>query len=74
MLGGTPTERQACATTLRKLYDLRSVAVHSGRISRGDTMKHHQFLETGEDLCADLITKVLENGRWPDWDKLVVGG
>jgi hypothetical protein len=72
--GGTPDERQACALTLRKLYDLRSLAVHSGRITRGDTMEHHHFLEGGEDLCADLIIKVLEAGCWPDWDKLVVGG
>jgi hypothetical protein len=71
--GGTPEKRQACAVTLRKLYDLRSAAVHSGRITRGDTMEHHHFLESGEDLCADLITKVLETGCWPDWDKLVVG-
>jgi hypothetical protein len=72
--GGTPEKRQACAITLRKLYDLRSTAVHSGRLPRGDTMQHHQLLESGEGLCADLITKVLETGCWPDWDKLVVGG
>jgi hypothetical protein len=72
--GGTPDKRQVCAGTLRKLYDLRSTAVHSGRITRGDTKEHHHFLESGEDLCADLITKVLETGCWPDWDKLVVGG
>ena len=74
LAGGTPAKRKACLNTLRKLYDLRSAAVHSGRITRGKTMEHHHFLESGEDLCADLITKVLETGDWPDWDKLVLGG
>jgi hypothetical protein len=71
---GTAEERRERVSTLRRLYDFRSAAVHSGRITRGDPIDIHNRLESGADLCADLITRILEVGRWPDWDALVVGG
>jgi hypothetical protein len=71
--GGTYEERNVRFTNLRALYGLRSVAVHSGRITTKDARELMMQLDAGEILCAELIERVLELGDWPDWNKLILG-
>jgi len=71
--GRNPDERHGQFKNIQKIYDLRSAAVHSGEIRSGDFIKMTEQLDAGEDLSASLILKILENGRWPEWGKIIFG-
>ena len=64
-------KRQTLVAEFRKLYDLRSKAVHLGEVGPGGT---RNFAKRGQDLCLQSITKVLRDGSFPrDWNRLVLG-
>ena len=33
-----------------------------------------QFIKRAQDLCRDSIMKVLEDGKFPDWNSLILSG
>ena len=71
LIGGSPSEKMANFKLLRKLYDLRSGAVHSGSLqTSGDPQK---ILTEGSTMCSTLIRKLIDLKAWPDWETLVFG-
>jgi hypothetical protein len=75
LLAPVPDARKDLIGVFKDLYNLRSQAVHSGQLQiKPDKIKEcDELLSRGEDLCADIIYRLLEMGNWPDWDALVLG-
>ena len=71
-LGENVEDKVSIENDLKKMYDLRSRAVHRGNIFG---IASNQDLKTiGQTHCLNSILKVIEDGRFPDWNRLVLGG
>jgi hypothetical protein len=71
LLGRSFGERQMIQKTLREVYVLRSMAVHSGKVPaehRGEMT--HRILYEGSRIAAAAIEKQILEGR-PDWDRVL---
>lgn len=66
-LGGNKWERLANFKHLKDVYDLRSKAVHSGRIS--GSAKEEKILEKAVELSVGIARKLIELGRFPKWEE-----
>jgi hypothetical protein len=69
LLGGSASQRRETFNILGRLYNLRSKAVHSGKLKGNPT----EEIRAGCALCVRLVLKMIERGAWPDWDALVLG-
>ena len=63
-----------------EIYNWRSKVVHTGTLPN-KTKKTtftpgeiNKFIERAQDLCRDSIMKILEDGEFPDWNSLILGG
>jgi hypothetical protein len=65
-------ERAVIKTALRKMYDLRSRAVHSGMVEQ--SQQHRETINQGAALCKQLIRKIIDADCRIDWNALVLGG
>jgi hypothetical protein len=72
LAGADETERTAIQTTLKKVYGLRSKAVHAGSVP--STEENSATISSGLDLCRRLISKVIDANADVAWDRLVLGG
>ncbi len=72
LCGNDATERAEIQRTLLKVYDLRSSAVHTGRIEQ--TEKNCETIARGTSLCKRLIRKMIEADGRIKWTNLLVGG
>ena len=70
-LGKNIDERSNILNTVNKVYELRSKALHGAKESPDTTTK--DFKTSGQDLCLRSILKIIENGRFPNWNLLVLG-
>ena len=70
-LGKNLEKRQSLIRDFRKIYDLRSSAVHTGDISSKAATR--EFTQRAQDLCLQSIIKIIKNGQFPDWNQLVLG-
>ncbi len=68
-LGGTTDERRHIFKVIRSAYDLRSAAVHSGRLDARKLPADQQTLEEGTRIFCELAKKLLQAGSFPDWDR-----
>ena len=64
--------------TFKKIYDLRSNAVHQGRLDRtvtirDQTSKTSGFVKEAQELRRKAICKVIRSAKRPDWNELVLG-
>lgn len=71
LLGGDLPARRIAFGETRKLYDLRSVMVHTGRAKDGWSVEGaarsaYDLVEVGDNRCAEAIRKFLDLGRIPD--------
>ncbi len=66
-MGGNKWERLANFKHLKDVYDLRSKAVHSGRIS--GSAKEEKILEKAVELSVGIARKLIELGRFPKWEE-----
>jgi hypothetical protein len=79
LLGHDAETRRQFLLTFRSLYDLRSGAVHSGKLDdkvkvpRGGKVETKTFLDDGIKLCGQAIRKIIADQEFPDWDSLVLG-
>ena len=69
-LGTCGSERIRMLREFRTIYDLRSKAVHTGSID--DTQDTRDSLARTQEHCRQAIIKFIEDGVFPDWDRLVV--
>jgi hypothetical protein len=72
LLGRDAEERIEIQRALAKVYQLRSDAVHVGKVERNDA--NERLIEQGTVLCRRLIRKMIEAHGRIDWNTLVVGG
>lgn len=73
-LGTTPESRRDITKLFRELYDLRSKAVHTGRLHRPvkDYHKIQELLAQGFAHVATAIRRIIKEGE-PDWEAVVLG-
>jgi Apea-like HEPN len=75
-LGGSRDERTAVFNLLKDAYDLRSSAVHTGRLVKKKIrgMSAAEILSAAAAKCAALAGKLIERGSFPDWEREYVVG
>ena len=72
-------DRKRLLTEFKEIYTWRSKAVHSGELGRevkfgGKSVPTSEFIKRAQELCRQSIMKVLEDGRFPDWNDLILRG
>lgn len=73
--GGSGEQRKDAYDLLRKIYNLRSAAVHQGRLKdrKKASESSEDVLWRGIELCASLIRSMIALRSWPCWDDLILG-
>ena len=69
-LGASSSERMLLMREFRTIYDLRSKAVHTGRVD--DSADTRDTLASAQEHCRQSIIKFITDGEFPEWDRLVV--
>ncbi len=79
-LGKNLDERKEYMNLFKEIYNCRSNAVHKGRLSntikvkgRNKPVETKLLLDEADELCFASIVKVIDEGRFPDWETLVLG-
>jgi Apea-like HEPN len=70
--GDDPQDRAEIQKTLKDVYDLRSRAVHTGRVE--PNQKNYEMIERGTLLCKRLILKMIQADGRVEWSTLLLGG
>lgn len=79
-LGKNKKCRQILMKEFQEIYDWRSSVVHTGDLPNKTKKTPFtyretvEFIERAQDLCRESILKILEDGKFPDWNSLVLGG
>ena len=78
-LGRDEEDRKKLLKRFGEIYNCRSNAVHNGELGRtvksgGNQIPTREFIEKSQDLCRESIMKVINDGGFPDWDRLILGG
>ena len=70
--GGGAQGRKDTFQILKKVYDLRSKAVHKGQLP--DKTTNQSSLRKGNSICAGLIERVIRRSGFPDdWTEAILG-
>lgn len=78
LLGNTFEKKQELMNFFTSFYSCRSMAVHTGRLDQKIKIPHrrkvhaNELLNESDELCIKAIKKIIENGEFPDWNKLVL--
>lgn len=81
-LGEDKEQRKALMKEFKAIYDWRSTVVHTGKLPKKGSGKKKkpyppeevkEFIAKAQDLCRDSIIKILEDGKFPDWNSLILG-
>ena len=75
-LGENKEQRKALMQEFKAIYDWRSRVVHTGKLPKKIRNKPEEveaFITKAQDLCRDSIMKILEDGKFPDWNDLILG-
>lgn len=70
-LGNDGQERVSLKKDFAKIYGLRSQAVHTGTLN--ESKASPEFTARAQDLCLKSIVRIIQNGKFPNWDQLVMG-
>ena len=78
-LGKEKEHRKELMKEFKAIYDWRSTVVHTGKL-RNKTKRTpftpeetEAFITNAQDLCRDSIMKILVDGKFPDWNDLILG-
>lgn len=78
-LGENKVDRKMLIDEFKAIYTLRSKAVHNGevpnkiKIRKGEeSIATTTFISKAQDLCRDSIMKILKDGKFPDWNDLIL--
>ncbi len=75
LVGGTKDERIKNFELLKKVYNLRSAAVHNGRFEQKDEPTAESTVKAGVSLGITIATKLLSISKFPNWDHdYIMGG
>lgn len=69
LLGSEPSDRAAIFNGMRELYNARSTAVHSGKLSAKSRLE----IESADRLVSRALLAILEHGSFPNWNALTLG-
>ena len=82
-LGKDQAHRKELMKDFRDIYEWRSTVVHTGKLPRKQISRNKkrpytpeevsEFITRAQDLCRDSILKILEDGKFPDWNDLILG-
>lgn len=72
LLGGNSEEKTYTFDMIRKLYGLRSMAIHGDEVRNKKISHPGKFLRESQALVVRLIKTIIEQGEIPDFDKLVI--
>ena len=75
-LGKNKVERRKLLKEFRQIYDARSKAVHTGKLTgkKGKpSFDASSLVSRAQELCWQGITSVIEAGQIPDWSDLAMG-
>ena len=79
-LGKDKDDRKRLMDEFKAIYNLRSQAVHSGKIPKKVKIRNgeeptttSEFIAKAQDLCRQSIIKILEDREFPDWNDLILG-
>lgn len=79
-LGKDKTDRSTLIDEFKAIYILRSKAVHNGvvpekiKVRKGEKpIDTSEFIPRAQDLCRQSIVKILDDGKFPDWNDLILG-
>jgi hypothetical protein len=68
-------ERKRISNLVRRIYQIRSKAVHRGELSvKTDNFETYELFNDADDLIVNAILKVIELGKLPDWSRVELGG
>jgi len=84
LLGGNSEVRRRNYDGLRDVYNLRSKVAHQGDLVDRSQLIHSEdarkklreatkALEFGQRLCAEMIQRIIADGKYPSWDNLTLG-
>ena len=81
-LGKDKEHREGLMKNFKAIYDWRSAVVHTGKFPKKGKGKKkrsytqeevREFIRSAQDLCRDSIIKILEDGKFPNWNDLILG-
>jgi hypothetical protein len=74
-LEATHEARKLTFDLLRHVYGLRSTAIHEGHLKATvDKKLTNASLDDGIRKAAALILKIIDTGRMPDWEAVILHG
>ena len=79
VLGKDVLHRKELMKVFSKVYEWRSKVVHTGKIPNKTKKipftqeEINEFIKNAQDLCRDSIMKIVEDGKFPDWNNLILG-
>ena len=78
-LGKDKKDREDLLAKFKQIYNCRSKAVHAGHVDTTvkfgeEKIGRSKFITHARDLCLRSITKILDEGKFTDWDSLILGG
>ena len=72
-----PADRKTLKKTFGEIYKWRSSAVHTGKLPKKTKNFSPEeikgFIEDAQSHCRDAILKILKEGKFPDWDDVILG-
>jgi hypothetical protein len=79
LLGDTSDSRVKLFEEFKNIYDIRSRAVHRGIVKPIEKLNNKdivvgELLDRGFDYCRRVIYKIICDGKFPEWESLVLGG
>ncbi|MGZ8934773.1 MAG: hypothetical protein ACXW04_07720 [Methylobacter sp.] len=77
-LGGCAEYRKMLIKMFKMIYELRSKAVHTGKIDQEvklnkKTISTTDFLNQADSLCVQSIRKIINDSHYPDWESVILG-
>ena len=78
-LGKNEEHRDKLLIKFKQIYKHRSKAVHEGKLGEmaqfgEEEIPISEFIEEAQNLCRKSIKKILDDGEFPDWNSLILGG
>lgn len=70
-LGNSVEERTSLKEDFTEIYRLRSDAVHTGDVKKARATP--EFTARAQKLCLKSIIQIIQDGGFPDWDRLIMG-
>lgn len=76
-------DRKELMKDISQIYEWRSAVVHKGKLPKKRISKKKkrpytqeeitELITTAQDLCWETIIKILKEGKFPDWNNLILG-